>query len=188
MGSFGPPQDAPAQGPAALVPADVLRAQHGEVAAFERLYREHAARVYALVRRLAPDPVDADELCQEVFVRLWEKIGTYRGESAFGTWLHRLAVNVALGGRRSDGRRLARIVPTYDAESSAPDPRPRSHDAALDLTRALDQLPPRARQVFVLHDVEGWPHEEIAAAMDTTVGTSKAQLHRARSLLRSALS
>lgn len=185
MGLVGTQQDAPAHAP--VVPVDVLRAQHGDVDAFERIYRAHLGRIYALVRRLAADPVDADELCQEVFVRLWEKIASYRGESAFTTWLHRLAVNVVLGGRRSDGRRLARIVPTFDPDGAAHDPRSRSHDAAIDLTRALDQLPPRARQVFVLHDVEGWPHEDIAAAMHTTVGTSKAQLHRARSLLRSAL-
>jgi RNA polymerase sigma-70 factor, ECF subfamily len=173
---------------AAQIPADIRRAQDGDLEAFERMYREHVGRIHALMRRLAADAVDADELCQEVFVRVWERLGSYRGESAFGTWLHRLAVNVALGGRRSDGRRLARVLPMAEPDSTASDPSARSHDAALDLARALEVLPARARQVFVLHDVEGWPHEEIAAAMDTTVGTSKAQLHRARSLLRSALS
>lgn len=187
MALIGSKPEAPEEARAAPIPLDVRRAQSGDLTAFERLYRDHIRRVYALVQRLADDPVEADELCQEVFVRVWERIGQYRGESAFGTWLHRLAVNVALGGRRSDGRRLARVLPVEDPDSAAPDPLSRAGDDALDLTRALATLPARARQVFVLHDVEGWPHEEIAAAMNTTVGTSKAQLHRARSLMRSAL-
>jgi RNA polymerase sigma-70 factor (ECF subfamily) len=179
-----PPQQPP---PADTVPIAVLRAQDGDVAAFETLYREHVGRVYNLVRRISGDPVAADELTQEVFVRLWERIGSYRGEAAFSTWLHRMAVNVSLGGRRSDGRRLARVLPLADPDAASPTSLRRTDDAALDLGRALDTLPERARQVFVLHDVEGWPHEEIAQVMATTVGTSKAQLHRARSLLRRAL-
>jgi RNA polymerase sigma-70 factor (ECF subfamily) len=169
---------------AETVPLAVLRAQNGDVGAFEAVYRDHVVRVYNLVRRISGDPVVADELTQEVFVRAWQHLASFRGEASFATWLHRLAVNVALGDRRAEGRRLARILPLPDADAPAPQ---RAPDHAMDLARALDTLPPKARQVFVLHDVEGWPHEEIAQAMNTTVGTSKAQLHRARSLLRGAL-
>ena len=181
-----PPAGSRDGGGADVVPIAVLQAQGGNLDAFERVYRDHVGKVHALVRRISGDPAAADELTQQVFVRLWEQIGSYRGESAFGTWLHRLAVNVALGDRRSEGRRLARVQPEADPELHASSAR-RADDAALDLAKALDTLPEKARQVFVLHEVEGWPHEDIAETMGTTVGTSKAQLHRARSLLRRAL-
>jgi DNA-directed RNA polymerase specialized sigma24 family protein len=153
--------------------AIVLRAQSGDVDAFEILYRQHVGRIYALTRRMCADDAQADELTQEVFVKAWEKLDSYRGESAFSSWLHRVAVNVVLGDLQAD------------IEGTAPTCRP---DLGVDLARALDTLPARARQVFVLHHVEGLGHEEVADAMGTSIGTSKGQLHRARELLRRVLS
>ncbi|MEQ1569407.1 MAG: RNA polymerase sigma factor, partial [Myxococcota bacterium] len=111
----------PEVSPAEAVSLAVLRAQRGDSTAFESVYREHVDRVYTLVRRITGDAATADEVCQDVFVRVWEKIGSFRGESAFSTWLHRLAVNVALVDRRSTGRRLARVTPDGDPADAAPD-------------------------------------------------------------------
>jgi RNA polymerase sigma-70 factor (ECF subfamily) len=165
----------------------VRRAQEGDVAAFERLYRDNVGRVFALCLRLSGDPGRAEELAQDVFVRAWQKLGSFEGKSAFSTWLHRLAVNVVLGERRSDATRNAKVFATDDLE---PYDRPRRvHDPGvrMDLERAIATLPPGARSVFVLHDVEGFKHEEIAEMQGLAVGTCKAQLHRARKLLREAL-
>ena len=165
----------------------VQDAQAGDLSAFERLYRENERRVFALCMRLASDPALAEELTQEVFVRAWRKLGSFRGQSAFSSWLHPLTVNVALSERRSRRRRLARIVPRDDLttlEPEAPAPTP---EAGFDLERAMAALPPGARRVFVLHDVEGRTHDEIASLLGLAPGTSKAQLHRARRLLREAL-
>lgn len=170
--------------------AVVLRAQRGDVDAFEILYRQHVGRIWALTRRMCADDAAADELTQEVFVRAWESLAGYRGEAAFSSWLHRVAVNVVLGDKRSTARRLARVAPSPDLDEAPSDgcALGRRPDLGLDLARAIDTLPDRARQVFVLHHVEGWGHEEVASAMGTTVGTSKGQLHRARELLRRVLS
>lgn len=165
----------------------VRRAQQGDAGAFEQLYREHVGRVFALCLRISGDRGRAEELTQDVFVRAWEKLGTFQGKSAFGTWLHRLAVNLVLGDRRSEAVRVHRVFGAeepekYEKPGRAPDP-----GTAMDLERAIATLPPGARTVFVLHDVEGYRHEEIAAMNGSAVGTSKAQLHRARRLLREAL-
>lgn len=165
----------------------VQRAREGDVAAFEQLYRENVGRVYALCLRLASDASLAEELTQDVFVRAWRKLGSFRGESAFASWLYPLTVNVALTERRSRLRRTSRVFGTEDPaafEKPLPGPGP---EAGFDLERALAQLPPGARSVFVLHDVEGFRHEEIARLTGVATGTSKAQLHRARKLLREAL-
>jgi RNA polymerase sigma-70 factor (ECF subfamily) len=165
--------------------ADVARAASGDSLAFERLYRRHEARIHSLVRRMVGGEGDADEVTQDAFVRAWERLGTFRGESSFGTWLHRLAVNVALNWRKSAARARHR----FDDEATAED-QPGRRDAGaerMDLDQAIGRLPPGARQVFVLHDVEGFRHEEIATLMGVTEGTSKAQLHRARMLLRDHL-
>ena len=162
-------------------------AQHGDERAFESLYRVHVGRVFALARRLAQDPDRADELTQDVFVRAWERLPTFRGESSFGTWLYRLAVNVILGDRRSTGRRLSRVAPDEERVARAPAERLPVPGARLDLEDAIAALPPGARTVFVLFDVEGYGHDEIAAMTGIAVGTSKAQLFRARRLLREAL-
>jgi RNA polymerase sigma-70 factor (ECF subfamily) len=166
----------------------VRRAQQGETAAFEQLYHAHVGRVYALCLRLCGDSARAEELTQDVFVRAWEKLESFQGKSAFSTWLHRLAVNVVLGDRRSEGVRVHRVFSTDEPEKyETPSTRASDPGTAMDLERAIAQLPPGARSVFVLHDVEGYKHEEIAQMQGSAVGTCKAQLHRARRLLREAL-
>jgi RNA polymerase sigma-70 factor, ECF subfamily len=178
------PMNTATAGPDALV----ARAQQGDVAAFERLYRENVERVYALCLRLSGEAGRAEELTQDVFVRAWEKLGTFQGKSAFSTWLHRLAVNLVLGDKRSEKVRVSRIFGTDQPEVfEAPPPAGRDPGDSLDLERAIAALPPGARTVLVLHDVEGYKHEEIAKMQGTAVGTCKAQLHRARKLLREAL-
>lgn len=167
----------------------VRRAAGGDVGAFETLYRTHVRRVYGAVWRLVGgNEARADDLVQEAFVRAWQALPAFRYESAFSTWLHRLAVNTALMELRS--RRGGEDRETDDAvlEHHA------DHDTAgartalgLDLERAVATLPTRARAVLVLYDVEGWTHEEIGAELGMAVGSSKAQLHRARNLLRKRL-
>jgi RNA polymerase sigma-70 factor (ECF subfamily) len=164
---------------------DVALAQSGDPLAFERLYRTHVGRVFSLARRMmGPEP--AEEATQDVFVRAWEKLGSFRGEAAFGTWLHRLAVNLLLSQRSRLGRDRARLDPTDHAldHRASRGPRP---ELVMDLETAIGRLPQGARQIFVLHDVEGYKHEEIGTLLGIAVGTSKAQLHRARMLLRSHL-
>jgi RNA polymerase sigma-70 factor (ECF subfamily) len=168
-------------------PELVRRAQAGDRAAFDALYHRHVERVYAVCLRMCGSAEWAERLTQDAFVRAWQKLGSYRGESAFSSWLHRLAVNVVLAEARGDRRRTARVenVASPDAletGGAAPDP-----DAAMDLERAIATLPKGARAVLVLHDIEGYRHEEIAAMLGTAIGTTKAQLHRARRLLRERL-
>jgi len=165
----------------------VRQAQAGDLVAFERLYRENERKVFGLCFRLSSDPALAEELTQEVFVRAWRKLSSFRGESAFSSWLYPLTVNVALSERRSRRRRDARIVATDDPASLERAPRSPAPEAGFDLEKAMATLPPGARAVFVLHDVEGRTHEEIAQLLGLAAGTSKAQLHRARRLLREAL-
>ena len=172
--------------PAGMVDV-VRRAQQGDVAAFEQLYRQNLDRVFALCLRLCGDGVRAEELTQDVFVRAWQKLGSFEGKSAFSTWLHRLAVNVVLGDRRSEGIRIGKVFGTDDLEAYETPTKPPDPGQAMDLERAIASLPPGARTVFVLHDVEGYKHEEIAELHGLAVGTCKAQLHRARRLLREAL-
>jgi RNA polymerase sigma-70 factor, ECF subfamily len=166
----------------------VREAQNGDLLAFERLYRENVRKVFGLCLRLSQDASLAEELTQEVFVKAWRKLSTFRGESAFSSWLYPMAVNGALSERRSRKRRDARIVPVEEPERMEKAPgTPPKPETGFDLERALATLPPGARTVFVLHDVEGRTHEEIAALLNLAAGTSKAQLHRARRLLREAL-
>jgi len=165
---------------------DVRRATAGDTRAFERLYRAHVARVYALAVRLV-DREWADDLTQEVFIRAWDKLPSFRGEAKFGTWLHRLAVNLILTRRETIRGRQAYHVGGDDVVGRASAPRHAPPGTRIDLDAALRTLPDRARQVFVLYDVEGYTHEEIAGLMDVTVGTSKSQLHRARMLMREYL-
>ncbi len=165
----------------------VARAQAGDQTAFRELYREHAGRVYALCLRLAGDARDAEERTQDVFVRLWEKLRSFRGDSAFSSWLHRLAVNVVLNERRTTGRRERRVMPTEDPEALERNRGNRTEGLSIDLERAIAELPDGAREVFVLYDIEGYGHGEIAALVGIAEGTSKAQLFRARRLLREKL-
>lgn len=164
----------------------VRRAQQGDAAAFAELYRTHAGRIHALCLRLEGDQGRAEELTQDVFVRAWERLATFRGESAFGTWLHRLAVNVVLADRRSLWRRGRRLFFTDDPAAFERPGEPATGSSG-DLESAIAGLPPGARAVFVLHDVEGYTHEEIARLSGIAEGTSKAQLFRARRLLREVL-
>ncbi|MEX2177313.1 MAG: RNA polymerase sigma factor [Gemmatimonadaceae bacterium] len=171
--------------------ADAARAASGDRQAFERLYHTHLNRVYALCARMVSDRARAEELTQDVFVRAWEKLHLFRGEASFATWLHRLAVNVVLNDRKSEGRRRSRFEEEDEEQGMdsfvgvvgmvlAP-------GDLLDLEKAITRLPPGARRVFTLHDVEGYKHEEIATMLGVTTGSTKAQLHRARMLLREAL-
>ncbi len=165
--------------------ADVSRAQEGDTRAFERLYRAHAARVLGLARRMI-GPELAGELTQDVFVRAWEKLHTFRGEAAFGTWLHRVAVNVILHRRSVLRTERGRLDDAEDALDLVPS-RPATADFGMDFENAIAKLPNGARTVFILHDVEGFKHEEIGELLGVTSGTSKAQLHRARMILRQHL-
>ncbi len=166
----------------------IRRAQSGDVDAFEQLYREHSSRIYALCLRLkAGDKPDAMELLQDVFVKAWRRLDTFRGECAFASWLHRLAVNTMLESARSDGRRTARVLPMEDTSRLAGAARPSGIELKMDMENAIASLPKGARLAFVLHDVEGYQHQEIAEQLSVTVGTVKAQLHRARRLLRERL-
>ena len=166
----------------------VARAQAGDAAAFEQLYRLNVGRIFATCRRLCRDESEAEELTQESFVRAYERLSLFRGDSAFSSWLHRLAVNVVLGKWRGQNRYRQRVLPLEDFEGFEPEGPPSGGGAAaIDLERAIAGLPKGARTVFVLYDIEGYQHEEIAEATGLAVGTSKAQLHRARRLLREAL-
>lgn len=168
----------------------VARAQARDVTAFEALYRTHVGRVFALCRRIAGDPRRAEELTQHAFVAAWTRLPAFRGESAFPTWLHRIAVNTTLAALRADLRRTRRVFGTDDPSAFETASRPAAFAAPgvrLDLEAAIAALPPQARAVFVLHDVEGWDHAAIAADLGVTVGTAKSQLHRARALLRAFL-
>ena len=169
------------------------RAQRGDMDAFEALYREHAGRVYALCLRLTADKVKARELTQDVFVRAWDALPQFRGDAKLTTWLHRIAVNAMLMQRRSDARRLSRISLADDDADDADASRtgatlPRDVGSAIDLERAVAALPPGVRRAFVLHDIEGYSHEEIARMTGLAAGTLRAQLHRARQLLMKTLS
>lgn len=165
----------------------VRRAQRRDPRAFGELYRMHVRRIYALCLRMTADARLAEELTQQAFIGAWEKLPRFRGESAFGSWLHRLAVNTVLMAFRARSRLAARVVFTDDpAALETPPPAPPA-GVRLDLEQAIAALPPQARTIFVLHDVEGWQHHEIAAQLGLATGTTKAHLHRARQLLQEAL-
>ena len=162
--------------------ADVALAASGDGRAFERLYRSHVARIHSLVRRMLSAD-EADDVTQDAFVRAWDKLGTFRGEAAFGTWLHRLAVNVILARRKTIGVERGRYHGGADALDTVAG-RPGTQDLTLDFEEAIARLPDGARQVFVLHDIAGYTHEEIAELLGVVPGTSKSQLHHARMALR----
>ncbi len=163
----------------------VERAKAGDRIAMGDLYERHSRRVYTVVRRLVGDDHLAEDLSQEAWIRAFEKLHLFRGEAAFGTWLYRLATNVALN-------RLRRSSKRGDVESAAELPRVSAppDDAVVNrrlLSAAIDQLPHGYRQVLVLHDVEGWTHEEIGQSLGCSAGTSKSQLHKARARMRSLI-
>ena len=165
--------------------SDVALAAGGDQSAFERLYRTHVARIHSLTRRMLSSQ-EADEVTQDIFVRTWQKLGQFRGESAFSTWLHRLAVNVVIERRRSfaiQRERMSDDPMALDQLTVGP----ARADLKVDFESAIAQLPPGAREIFVLHDVEGYKHREVAAMLEIACGTSKRQLHRARMLMRKHL-
>jgi RNA polymerase sigma factor (sigma-70 family) len=167
----------------------VERTRKGDRVAFEMLYRKHRNRIYALMWRLCGgDAATAEDLLQEAFIRAWQKLDTFRGESRFGTWLHRLSANVALSDRRSRVRRLSRETELdFAKERKATGDKDVYAGQRMDLEQAITRLPERARTVLILYDIEGCSHAEIADVTGMAVGSSKAQLHRARKLVREEL-
>ena len=160
------------------------RARDGDLRAFEQLYRQHVGRVHAVCMRLAGNRTLAEECTQDAFVRAWESLKSFRGESAFATWLHRIAVNCVMERHRTELRK-ARLFSVQDEDAvNAVASGEAGPDVAMDLEQTIASLPPAARMVFVLYDVEGHSHEEIAEITGLAVGTCKAHLHRARQLLR----
>jgi len=173
----------------------IERAQKGDAESFEALYGLHKRRVYSLCLRMTGNTAEAEDLTQEAFLQLYRKIATFRGESAFSTWLHRMSVNVVLMQLRKKNLPLVPIDETMegDEESSvrkepgAPDERLTGSIDRLQLQRAVDELPPGYRTIFVLHDVEGYEHNEIATLVGCSIGNSKSQLHKARIKMRELL-
>jgi RNA polymerase sigma-70 factor (ECF subfamily) len=183
--------------PVAWTEAEAIRrAQSGDAAAFEFLYQMHSRRVYALCLRMVSNPADAEDLAQEAFLQLFRKISTFRGESAFSTWLHRMTVNVVLMRLRKKTLPTDSLEETLDpdSENSGPKRDVGTVDLRLsgavdrvNLERSIEKLPPGYKTVFVLHDVQGFEHNEIASIMGRSVGNSKSQLHKARTRLRELL-
>jgi RNA polymerase sigma-70 factor (ECF subfamily) len=163
----------------------VSRARGGDTRAFEALYREHVDRVYGLCLRMTGNVSEAEDCAQEAFIQAWNKLAKFRGDSAFGTWMHRIAVNAVLGRIRKSKREQDRIQAVAQVASS---PASIGDSGELrDLSDAIDRLPEGARHVFVLNAVYGYSHEESSDMLGIAVGTSKAQLHRARRLLAQQL-
>ncbi|PYU08555.1 MAG: RNA polymerase subunit sigma-24 [Acidobacteria bacterium] len=191
MGQIRPTEPGP------LTEAEAIRsAQKGDAAAFEFLYQLHSRRVYALCLRMVSNPPDAEDLAQEAFLQLFRKIGTFRGESAFSTWLHRMTVNVVLMRLRKKSLPAISLEETTEPDEETGGPRKDVGAADLrlsgavdrvNLERSIERLPPGYKTVFVLHDVQGYEHNEIAEMMGCSVGNSKSQLHKARTRLRELL-
>ena len=170
--------------------ADVALAAAGDRRAFERLYRAHVNRVFSLCTRMCGSRVRGEELTQDVFVRAWEKLPQFRGEAQFSTWIHRVAVNIVLTDRKNEARNRQRTVEDESENGETPLQKASvtpGYGDRMDITAAMEMLPRGAKQIFILHDIEGYKHEEIAEMCGITAGGSKAQLHRARLLLREAL-
>jgi RNA polymerase sigma-70 factor (ECF subfamily) len=172
----------------------IERAKQGDAEAFEYLYGLHKRRVYSLCLRMTSNAAEAEDLTQEAFLQLFRKIGTFRGESAFSTWLHRMAVNVVLMQLRKKSLPVVPLDDTLETEDESPKKEPGAPDIRLagavdrlQLQRAIDHLPPGYRTIFVLHDVEGFEHNEIADLVGCSIGNSKSQLHKARLKLRDFL-
>jgi RNA polymerase sigma-70 factor (ECF subfamily) len=162
-------------------------ARSGDPRAFEGLYRRLVGRIYALCLRMARDPNRAEELTQDVFVRAWERMGSFRGESKFTTWLHRLAVNVVLQEGRSKGRRESREELVGDPGEYLSSAKEAFPGTKVDIERAIASLPDGARKMIVLRDIYGYKYEEIARMQGIALGTVKAQIHRARRMMREKL-
>jgi len=169
--------------------AAIARALAGDTRAFETLYRRHVGRVYGLCLRMTGQPSEAEDCVQEAFIQAWTRLDRFRGDAAFGTWLHRIAVNAVLGRMRKSRRERDRlqIVRDSDEERAATGPTVGDAGGLRDIEQALDELPQGARHVFVLHAVYGYSHDETGEMLGIASGTSKAQLHRARRLLAQTL-
>jgi RNA polymerase sigma-70 factor (ECF subfamily) len=173
----------------------IEKAKLGDAQAFQTLYDKHKRRVYSLCLRMTANTAEAEDLTQEAFLQLYRKIGTFRGESAFSTWLHRLSVNVVLMHLRKKSLPVVSLEETTQGgEEDAPKKDFGAEDLALagsidrlQLQRAVDDLPPGYRSIFVLHDIEGYEHNEIATIVGCSIGNSKSQLHKARMKLRDLL-
>lgn len=172
----------------------IERAKQGDEAAFEVLYQLHKRRVYSLCLRMVSNPAQAEDLAQEAFLQLFRKISTFRGESAFSTWLHRMTVNVVLMQLRKKGLPVVSLEETIETDEESQKKELGAEDLKLSgsidrlqLQRAIDRLPPGYKTVFVLHDVEGFEHNEIAQMVGCSIGNSKSQLHKARLKLRDYL-
>jgi RNA polymerase sigma-70 factor, ECF subfamily len=168
------------------------RCRQGDAAAFEELYRAHAGRLYSLVYRMAGSPHEAEDLLQDVFLQVHRKLGSFKGDSTLGTWLYRLAVNQCLDFLRGRQARMSRSSDSLDAEGAdepaAATPVVPTAISRLDLERAIARLPDGCRAAFILHDVEGFEHNEVARLLGVSEGTSKSQVHKARMKLRAILS
>jgi RNA polymerase sigma-70 factor (ECF subfamily) len=183
--------------PTELTDADVVRlAQQGDSTAFERIYRMHNRKVHALCLRMAGNPAEAEDLTQDVFLQLFRKIGTFRGESAFSTWLHRMSVNIVLMRfrKRPKGETSLDTITNPEEESSRPPQEFGGPDLRLNgvidrvtLQAAINELAPGYRAMFILHDIQGYKHEEIAQMFGCSAGNSKSQTHKARIQLRQSL-
>ena len=174
---------------ATVEPGDlVARCQEGDVEAFEVLYKQHAARLYTLACRMAGSPEDGEDLLQEIFLQAHRKLGSFKGDSAIGTWLYRLALNHCLDYVRSRQAKMSKLTDTLDADASfQPTARRETPIARMDLERAVARLPEGCREAFVLHDVEGFDHKEVGRLLGIAEGTSKSQVFKARMKLRSML-
>jgi RNA polymerase sigma-70 factor (ECF subfamily) len=170
-------------------PGLVARCQAGDVEAFAELYALHSARIFSLAARMAGSPETGEDLLQEIFLQAYRKIGGFKGDAAVGTWLYRLALNHCLDFVRSRQSKMEKATSSIDGDDRAPALTARRESPAerIDLERAMQQLPPGCREVFVLHDVEGYEHKEIAAMLGIAEGTSKSQVFKARMKLRALL-
>ena len=162
-------------------------ARRGSAAAFEALYRNHVGHVYGLCLRMTANPATAEDCTQEAFIQAWRSLPAFEGRAAFGTWLHRIAVNAVLAQGRRRREQVGADVPADETAAALPDPSVSNDGAVLDLEAAIARLPAGARQVLVLVGVYGHSHEEAAALLGIAVGTCKSQLHRARQLLDARL-
>ncbi len=169
----------------------VARCRNGDLDAFEELYRQHSPRLYSVASRMAGTSADAEDLLQEIFLQAHRKLGTFKGESALATWLYRLAMNVCLDFVRSRRARTDRLTDSLDDDrpGAVPSPQtlPANGVARLDLERAVAGLPDGCRAAFLLHDVEGFEHHEVASILGVSTGTSKSQVHKARMKIRTYL-
>ncbi|MCC7179809.1 MAG: RNA polymerase sigma factor [Acidobacteria bacterium] len=166
------------------------RIRSGDGAAFEALYRQHATRLYNLASRMSAGATDAEDLLQDIFLLAYRKLGSFRGDSSLGTWLYRLAMNHCLDVLRNRQTRMGQVTDSMDEPDAVPVAAPGPGLGAvsrIDLERAIEALPPACRAAFLLHDVEGFGHHEVADILGISEGTSKSQVHKARLRIRAYL-